>query len=437
MKLFAGDPAGEKLLWQCMGIASLLILLASAALIALFIRQKRYGWLWTCVPVFCLSYFMEQCFDSYANGIIFSAGARRVMNGFASLPDLLLVFVCVVLAAAEVLMFINLRRFGKNMITTASVKEAMDDLPSGILYYAPAASVLLANRTMRELCRKVSGSLLENGETFARTLRDGTLQAGCKRVFVGGEMVLLASDGTAWKISEGDVRYEKHTVHRMLASDITEVYRDTLQLKEMESRIEALGSKLQQVNREIVALTADREVLNAKVRIHDEFGSNLLAVKRILAHGGTAEERKACIEGLRRNVAFLKNDTPTAARDEYELLQSMAARLGLKLMISGELPQTERNKAVMATAIHECMTNTLRHAHGDELHIDLCWDEAKLTAVLTNNGEAPAGEVEEKGGLASLRELTQQAGGSMTVRIKPGFAVVIELPKEDIWHTEY
>ena len=108
----------------------------------------------------------------------------------------------------------------------------------------------------------------------------------------------------------------------------------------------------------------------------------------------------------------------------------MAARLRVALLVTGALPQTEPQKHIVAVAIHECMTNTVRHAHGDELQIRVVEGEERMIVTFTNNGEAPAGEVEEKGGLSSLRELTEKAGGTMTVCTGPSFAIRLELPKE-------
>ena len=56
--------------------------------------------------------------------------------------------------------------------------------------------------------------------------------------------------------------------------------------------------------------------------------------------------------------------------------------------------------------------------------------ENRLLARLTNNGTQPTGPIREQGGLKTLRTLTEQAGGVMTVTVLPGFAVCLELPKE-------
>lgn len=346
-------------------------------------------------------------------GYTYSQTAARIVSGFSSLPDWLLLTVCFAVAALEVLLMRNIHLYDKNRITTMSVKEATDSLPAGLLCYAPGARVLLVNHVMQDFCRRITGAELTDGETFRERLLNGELLPECKRLFVGGEPVIVLPDGTARKISEGEIPYEKHTVRMILAANITEAYRKMQELQQMQEKVEKLGKRLQKVNREIVALTAEREILNAKVKIHDEQGSNLPSIKRFLLNGGTEEEKAELMDSLRRCVSFLKNNSPFPVRDEYELLTSMAARLELAVSVTGELPQDKPHKSILVTAIHECMTNTIRHARGDELHIEITEDGETMTAILTNNGDPPEGEITERGGLRSLRELTEQAGGRL------------------------
>lgn len=434
MRLFEGNPAAESALWICMALFAILLFLFAAMDLILLLIQKRYRWLWLAVPLLCLSYCTEQCFDMAIAGSVNAGAVRCVVAHFAALPDWLLVACCLALAAALVLLFGNIHSYEQQRITGTSVKEAMDSLPGGILCYAPGARVLLVNRTMEDFCRKTTGGELVDGAAFRDQLLAGELLPPCRRVFVGGEPVIILPDGEARKLSESEIPYENHTVRMLLALNITEAYSKTQALTDMRERLEKLGVRLQKVNREIVALTAEREVLSAKVKIHDELGSSLLAIKRYLVCGGTEAERAELTENLGRNVSFLKNDMPAApVQDEYERLASVAARLGLAISVTGELPQAERHKPVIATAIHECMTNTLRHAHGDRLEIRVSEDGERVTAVFTNNGDAPEGAITEKGGLRSLRELAEQAGGSMEIKTRPAFTIIIQLPKEDTY----
>jgi hypothetical protein len=141
-----------------------------------------------------------------------------------------------------------------------SVKEAVDSLPAGILCYAPGAKVLLVNRNMQDICRKTTGTELIDGAIFRECLLEGKLLPGTRRVFMGNEIVIVFPDGTARKITESEIPYEKHTVRMLLALDITQAYYKTQELMQMREKVERLGKRLQKVNQEIVAVTVEREI---------------------------------------------------------------------------------------------------------------------------------------------------------------------------------
>lgn len=414
-----------------MCIFSLLLFLDSVLILALLIRQKRFRWLWLWGPASFASYLLEQCFDASISGKVFSDAAAKIIEGYVTLSDTLLLGICFVFALSETMMLLNIRRFENNTITLSSIKEAMDTLPSGILCYAEGNQLLLVNRAMESVCRRLFDTELEDPDQFITLLHEGELKGGGRREFTDGMLILIAGDGSAWKISEDTTEIENSSVKMLLISEITEAYRKMLQLKEMKSNVDRLGKKLNMVNREIVPLTVEREALNAKVKIHDELGNLLLSIRHFLINGGGGINKTELVSAIRSNVCFLRNEALSSEMDEYEILFSMAEQLGITISISGELPQTEENKAVTAAAIHECFTNTIRHAHGNSLRLEITEDGAMISERLTNNGIPPKGEIDEKGGLGTLRQLVEQAGGCMTVEISPTFAITIKLPKED------
>ena len=198
----------------------------------------------------------------------------------------------------------------------------------------------------------------------------------------------------------------------------------------MREELEALNRRLTDYYREASALTAQKEILEARVRLHDEMGADLLMMRRLLREGGTEAERRQLDERLRRHVAFLKEETVPVERDEYRLLFETAERLNGRILVEGELPGEEPWKHIVATALHECFTNTLRHAHGRTLRCRLEESPGQLRASFTNDGVQPEGPVREQGGLRTLRSLTEGAGGRMTVSVDPEYVITLELPKE-------
>ncbi|MBQ4475718.1 MAG: hypothetical protein II935_05950, partial [Bacteroidales bacterium] len=51
--------------------------------------------------------------------------------------------------------------------------------------------------------------------------------------------------------------------------------------------------------------------------------------------------------------------------------------------------------------------------------------------TITNSGNPPKGAIKEGGGLTSLRQTVENAGGEMYVSHKPNFTLILNLPRED------
>lgn len=428
MKPFAIYPVLNTGLWSAMAATAVLLFFLTVTVIALLLRQKQYWGLPPALLVALLLYFMEQCIVTALDDCAKTAGVQRIIRWFVDLPDGLLLAALAASGAVLGILAVFIRRKARSSITNMSVKAATDNLPDGLCCYLPGGRILLANRAMEAFCDQVTGSVLLDGEAFTERLQNGLLQPGCRTVTVGEDLVVLTNDA-ARKIVRREIPFEGGRAQMLLALDITDAYRRSEELREMQQRVRSLNDHLVRVNRQIVGLTVEQEVMNAKVRLHDELGSDLLLIKRCCREGGTEQETAELIRRLRRNVSFLKT-APAEERDEYELLFEIARRMGLTIAVTGVLPQTDPQKHIVATAIHECATNTLRHAHGTELYVHAAEDGAAYSIDFTNNGEPPAGKVAETGGLASLRVLTEQTGGEMTIQTQPAFSIRLTLPKE-------
>ena len=91
------------------------------------------------------------------------------------------------------------------------------------------------------------------------------------------------------------------------------------------------------------------------------------------------------------------------------------------------LPQDAARKKLVATAMHECITNTIRHAGGDELYINIV-KENPMILEFTNNGKPPESKVRlTGGGLDMLRSMVRDYGGDVRVESSPVFKLIVEL----------
>ena len=107
----------------------------------------------------------------------------------------------------------------------------------------------------------------------------------------------------------------------------------------------------------------------------------------------------------------------------------MAKNCGVEITVTGDMPENPETAYLLVVAARECLTNTITHARGDRLHMDIRHEDGHVTAVITNNGTPPAGEIKEGGGLSSLRRRIRSAGGIMAIQSLPAFALTVTLPE--------
>ena len=133
---------------------------------------------------------------------------------------------------------------------------------------------------------------------------------------------------------------------------------------------------------------------------------------------------------MRRTNRYLlaeAEETP-AAEDRLEEALRTARGIGVRVVMKGEEPAEPKLRNILGLAIGECATNTVKHAGGERVDVEIKADETHWQAVITNDGDAPEAEVTESGGLLSLRRVTEDAGGTMRIECDPGFTLTLSVP---------
>ena len=179
------------------------------------------------------------------------------------------------------------------------------------------------------------------------------------------------------------------------------------------------------MNERITDLTIEKEILQAKINIHDDLGKSLIAVRQYLSGNIDREELLSTVD---RNIRLLDAQGSPDAVDDYAAVMRAAKDVGIGIDITGELPDDPDSRQIVSAALRECITNTFRHAGGDILFVNIIRDDGcGIVVEFTNNGADPEGEIKESGGLKSLRDLAEQKGVQMTVVSRPHFLLRLEL----------
>ncbi len=307
-----------------------------------------------------------------------------------------------------------------------SIKEALDDLDSGICFALPSGRVILINHQMAELAAVLTGGYPQDIRQIKDALESIPEAAGIKRLDTGSELFEFP-DGRVWSFETSVLKGpELQDFWRIRALNMTEVYKAGQELENENQALREVNTELQQMLERLSDRIRDRESLELKMRIHNEIGTSLIALSELLESGDT-EEAEDQLSRLIDAVGYLGVDTGALSR---ESVTEQAAALGIKVSIEGSIPAAEPASRIFLAAASECINNCARHAGGSEIYIKVSKGEDCLRFSFSNNGRQPDAPIREGGGLSSLRRLTEEAKGRMTVLSEPGFELIIELPIE-------
>lgn len=317
--------------------------------------------------------------------------------------------------------------FGRiQRITKRDVKDAFDNLPSGLCYFDSRGVPVLCNRTMLRLYYEMTGrDLLFLPDMLSELQKRGGKDGSCT----------IEICGEVWSFSRQELMSEGELYTEVTAFSVTELHEKEELLSEMNEAQRQTIASLERIQDNIVRITREEELLAMKMHLHNEFGYNLQAIRRFYERGCLPEEKEAFLraekEILRKLRGEIGNDDST---DPLEELWRLAENLDMKIEISGPLPKEEKAKRLLTEALRECLTNTIRHAEGDTVYLHLTeereGDILLRTAVFTNNGKAPQGEIREGGGLSSLRTRVEREGGILVIRSRPEFSLRLTMEEK-------
>ena len=339
--------------------------------------------------------------------------------------------MAVLMTALAVLSLENLRHllhWRREHVTEQSVRESIELLPVGVCSYWEGGLPKLCNRKMNEICRALTGEHLFDAADFRQKLTEG----GLPQVIEAGERpIAVLADGTAYSFVQYEGMLGGEKIYELIASDITEEYRLTAELREKQKHADFINLRLKATQSELHYSVMDRELLQIKTRVHDSLGETLLATKQYL--NGTGSVDGWTLRNLwETNIRLLQNSEPEQFQRPYYIAMQRAEWLGVKLEITGRLPEDESLIPVIDTALTVHATNLLRHAEGKAGYITVTETADFYELCFTNDGKPPLNGIQETGGLQNLRRITEKAGGGMRIRALPRFELLLKLPKSKL-----
>ncbi len=310
------------------------------------------------------------------------------------------------------------------------IKESFDSLPIAACFFDKDGVVRLVNRRMLAIANWLRKGGIQSLAEMQSALQSPPVSVCCLDLrlqiyrFPDGKALRFAQEQI---ITKAGVRYTQIT-----AADVTELIRKQNQLKAENAKLEETNERLRRLLTQMPEIIRKEETLAMKLRVHDDIGHSILAARRALLQCTGQKEIRANAALWEQSISVLYRSSQMTVRDEpLEAAKKRAEELGVRVLLTGDAPQMQWMRTLIALAICECAANCVRHADGTELYVRLWQKPGCMEVFLTNNGAAPKEKITEGGGLSMLRQRIEEAGGKMEIQSIPCFKLMLDLPEKE------
>lgn len=423
MKVLTESNAIEK------SILYILVILGIFLAIILLMNHKQEKRYLPYLPLDCLCLFFSYMeFNLLVIAMSYHFDGMLVTGwrvGFINKPVLLYLMVQGLVTGLEIVLFNRDAKWRRNHLSDNSIKESLDSMPYGICCYYESGMPRLVNREMQEISETIFGEKLTNAATFWKQISSEVQTARAKRIMEYSAPTWILDSGKVLSFTQEQIRYDRGFLIEILATDITEEYEKSGQLSADNERMRIVTDKLREYSKNVTRLTIEKEVLDTKVKVHSELGQTLVATRRYLVAQDMDE--KELLGMWNKNIKLLKREGSTASQGDYVALQVYAKQLGISLTMPDNLPTDADIREVIVAAGNECITNAYKYAAGKTLEMSVTQEDGIFILYIRNEGDVPAEEIKEKGGLCNLRKMVETKGGTMKVESRPYFSLTITI----------
>lgn len=313
-------------------------------------------------------------------------------------------------------------------LSSISVKEAIDTMNTGLLFFRPGGDILLCNSRMDELTRQMTGKPLRSGKELLSILDSGKLYGGCEREILGRQQVFRFPDSSVWSISAHDILVKSRKYVLLTADDVTERWNAVTLLDRQNKALEKRGQELRYTIEHLQTICEAEEIARSKGKVHDILGQRISLLLRALRYDRQPDET-LLMDFIKNLPTAFTDDTVPSPAHRLEMLKETFKGMDVAVEIRGSLPDNEIVADSFAQIAVECVTNAVRHGYATVIQFHFfhndCW---RMT--VSDNGIPPGEPIREGGGIGEMRRRVSRLGGTMELYTVPRFNIQIAVPKE-------
>ena len=328
----------------------------------------------------------------------------------------------------------------KKNTSAKMIKKAIDSYPGGICFSALDGRVILVNEKMNQLMLELTGHTILNAKVAweelanfasngkAEKLTQSWLPKDPDKESIHQQLFFRFSDSSVWRF---ELRFLASNTVQIEAAEITELYRLSEELYENTIRLQDMQKRQKALLDSIVEVNLNKEILAAKMHIHDELGHCLLATTKAITEDRLAENADTLRKSWNSTIQDFSNISTVWTVPDSSLqpeLMQVAELIGCKVIFLGEQPKSRKALQLLYAAIREALTNAVRHVNATELMVKIEQDEKSYHIEISDNGSVSVSSITEGNGLSALRQRLEQEGASLKVLCDNSVSLIIDIP---------
>ena len=328
----------------------------------------------------------------------------------------------------------------KKNTSAKMIKKAIDSYPGGICFSALDGRVILVNEKMNQLMLELTGHTILNAKVAweelanfasngkAEKLTQSWLPKDPDKESIHQQLFFRFSDSSVWRF---ELRFLDSNTVQIEAAEITELYRLSEELYENTIRLQEMQKRQKTLLDSIVEVNLNKEILAAKMHIHDELGHCLLATTKAITEDSLAENADTLRKSWNSTIQDFSNISTVWTVPDSSLqpeLMQVAELIGCKVVFLGEQPKSRKALQLLYAAIREALTNAVRHADATELTVKIEQNEKSYHIEISNNGSVTVSKITEGNGLSALRQRLEQEGASLRILCDNSVFLIIDIP---------
>ncbi len=331
-------------------------------------------------------------------------------------------------------------RLKERRLVSRTIRRAIDTYPDGICFAAPGGRPILVNKAINNVYHALTGHTVTNADEMWEKLKEREINLLVPDAENAKESTLcMLPDGAVWQFQKALLSVRNKPITQYEASDVSELYDYQRKLWVSNQHETEIQERQRILLQNIARNNLNQELLDAKIRIHDNFG-RLLIMTRSAIESTPSQPDVQTLFAAWNDVIF---DLELSSQVQHHTMKSDAVKpspqgelmrvaglIGCQITFQGRQPTERKALLLLYAVIREALTNAVRHAGADRLTVILSEQKEHYFAEIRSNGHPASAPIQEKGGLLSLRKRLEQEGATLNYRYDGAVSLLLTIPKE-------